>query len=32
MGIAGLHTMQAAVDVFAEIHASLPAREALSAA
>jgi hypothetical protein len=31
MGIAGLHTMQAAVEVFAEIHASLPSREAVSA-
>jgi hypothetical protein len=32
MGLAGLHTMQAAVDVFEEIHASLPSREAMSAA
>jgi hypothetical protein len=32
MGIAGLHTMQAAVEVFAEIHASLPSRQAMSAA
>ena len=32
MGIAGLHTMQAAIDVFAEIRASVPAREALSPA
>jgi hypothetical protein len=32
MGIAGLHTMQAAVEVFAEIHASLPSREAVGAA
>jgi hypothetical protein len=32
IGIAGLHTMQAAVEVFAEIHASLPSREAMSAA
>jgi pyrroloquinoline quinone (PQQ) biosynthesis protein C len=31
MGIAGLHTLQAAVDVFEEIHAVLPAREAMSA-
>lgn len=31
MGVAGLHTMQAAVDVFAEIHASLSPREAVSA-
>ncbi len=29
MGIAGLHTLQAAVDVFAEVHASLPSREAM---
>ena len=39
MGLAGLHTMQAAIDVFAEIHASpvpakpgLASREAMSAA
>jgi hypothetical protein len=32
MGIAGLHTIQAAVDVFGEIRASLPSREALNAA
>jgi hypothetical protein len=32
MGIAGLHTMQAAVDVFAEVHASLPSHKAMSAA
>ncbi len=32
MGLAGLHTMQAAVEVFAEIHAAVPAREAVSAA
>jgi hypothetical protein len=32
MGVAGLHTMQAAIDVFAEIRASLPSREALSSA
>jgi pyrroloquinoline quinone (PQQ) biosynthesis protein C len=31
MGVAGLHTLQAAVDVFEEIHASLPSREAVSA-
>lgn len=31
MGIAGLHTLQAAVEVFEEIHASLPSREAVSA-
>jgi hypothetical protein len=32
MGTAGLHTMQSAVEVFAEIHASLPSRRAMSAA
>lgn len=32
MGIAGLHTIQAAVDVFAEIHAAVSAREAVSVA
>ncbi|MEA2231641.1 MAG: hypothetical protein QOD83_1457 [Solirubrobacteraceae bacterium] len=30
IGIAGLHTMQAAVEVFSEIHAAVPPREAVS--
>lgn len=32
MGIAGLHTMQAAIEVFEEIQRSVPSREALSPA